>query len=330
MENKGNAPRVRRDTLIVVGFLILITAIFFLVAVIVKGKCNETAFNILVGLGSSCGAVLVLALVHLVNKGEPLQGYVAQRMDQLVSSMDSLDNSVKDIPTNIGSSQNTLCESLQTETNKIVKKIDELEQERTIVESGIQAVFHERRLSHDNEFWREEFLNSKELRDFDVIGISLRDMVHSFHNDIDKWEERIKQGSDIRILILKLDGIERKRRIEHENKDVSWFMNIEDLPILKKNIKEILEATKDAKGSFKFGFYDIIPYCNIVRVGEKMLVTNYLYKLTGFISPTYLIEKTKDKQLFGKYMEHFENVWESGKVEIYKLNDSGEVELASV
>ncbi|MCX6113179.1 MAG: hypothetical protein NTY22_07880, partial [Proteobacteria bacterium] len=143
-------------------------------------------------------------------------------------------------------------------------------------------------------------------------------------------KERIKQGSDIRILILKLDGVETKIRIKHENNDVKCLMNIDDLPTLEKTIKEILEATKDAKGSFKFGFYDIIPYCNIVKVGEKMLVTNYLYKLTGKVSPTYLIEKTKDKQLFGKYMEHFENVWNSGKVEVYKLNDSVNIELAPV
>jgi len=79
MGNGGNNPRIRKDTLIVAVILMLITAILFLVAVIVKD--SEAAFNIIVGLGSSCGAILILALVHLVNKGEPLQGYVAQRMD---------------------------------------------------------------------------------------------------------------------------------------------------------------------------------------------------------------------------------------------------------
>ena len=330
MENGKNHPRVRKDTLIVVGFLTLITVIFFLVAVIVKDKGHETTFNILVGLGSSCGAVLTLALVHLVNKGEPLQGYVAQRMDQLASCVDSLDNAVKSIPTNIGSSQNALCESIQIETNKIAEKISELNQERTIAKSGIQAVYHERHLIRSDTFWKREFLNSEGSRDFDAIGMVLHDVVESLSHDLDIWKEKVKQGSNIRILILKPDGDETKIRMNHEGGMPGSMIGKTDLSALKQVVTEILKDTKDGKGSFSLGFYDIIPYCNIFKIGEKMLAVNYLYKITGDFSPAYLIENTKDKQLFGKYMEHFENVWKSDKVEVYKLNDSGEVELSSV
>ena len=209
-------------------------------------------------------------------------------------------------------------------------KINELEQERTIIESGLQAVYHERHLMRSDAFWKREFLNSEGSKDFDAIGINLHDVVESLSHDLDIWKEKVKQGSNIRILISKPDGDETKIRMNHEGGIPGSMIGKTDLSALKQVIIEILKDTKGGKGSFKFGFYDIIPYVNILKVGEKMLVADILYKITGDFSPTYLLEKTKDKQLFGKYMEHFENVWKSGKVEIYKLNDSGEIELASV
>ena len=51
-----------------------------------------------------------------------------------------------------------------------------------------------------------------------------------------------------------------------------------------------------------------------------MLVADYLYKIVGDRSPTLLLEKTSDDRFFDKYMEHFKNVWESGKTEAYEFD----------
>jgi hypothetical protein len=251
---------------------------------------NQNISTILIGIATSCIAAFILAILYIGTGGEPLQKQIRE----------------------------------------IEQQIAKLPRVMALMESGLYAVFHERHLSRDNEFWKEEFLNSKESKDFDAIGQVLHDIVESLSHDLDTWKEKVNQGSNVRILILKPDGDETKIRMNHEEGLPGSMIGKTDLSALEQVITKILEGTKDGKGSFSLGFYDIIPYCNIVKVGEKMLVTNYLYRLTGAFSPTYLIEKTKDKKLFEKYMEHFENVWKSGKVEVYKLNDSGEVELASV
>jgi len=64
-------------------------------------------------------------------------------------------------------------------------------------------------------------------------------------------------------------------------------------------------------------FLHTLLWCyQITRVGEKMSVSNYLYKIVGDCSPTLLLEKTNGNQFFERYKTHFENIWRSGKVEV--------------
>jgi hypothetical protein len=97
------------------------------------------------------------------------------------------------------------------------------------------------------------------------------------------------------------------------------------LPVdnLKDAIAEIKEQIKGTKGSFMFKCYDITPYCQILRIGEQMLVTNYLYKISGRYCPTFFLQENPSGKLFNIYMDNFESILKSDKVrDIYDILDS--------
>ena len=82
--------------------------------------------------------------------------------------------------------------------------------------------------------------------------------------------------------------------------------------------QKLRNYSKDRK-RFEIGVsYIESQYC-IVRVGERMSITNRLYGKSGGNAPTLLLQSKSDSGFFIEYMEHLENMWRSGRTKVYKL-----------
>lgn len=207
------------------------------------------------------------------------------------------------------------------------QEITELRQVHPLIEAGIRNGLLDAFLERPTDLWNkvlvDDFLYSNDSfpENVDVIGIALKRVLELLRHDRERWVCKVAKGCNMRILVLDPDGSSIDLRLQHEGIQNT---NKNSRPQIGNSIRWILESIdhEEVKGSFKFGIYNTTPYCHILRIGRKMLVTNYLYGEKGYYWPTVLLqEAADDHSIFGKYMEHFDNIWNSGEVKFYELKD---------
>ena len=144
---------------------------------------------------------------------------------------------------------------------------------------------------------------------------------------VSQWIKKVVDGCKVRILVLKPCGDETKIRQRHESRLPESEVAAFDRDAVKEAVGDILRKieaqSRDRKGVgfFKFGFYDIVPYCCVNRIGRRMLVTNYLYRIVGNFCPALRLQEGGGDSLFAKYMTHFDMVWKSDKAWVYELKN---------
>lgn len=285
-----------------IALLILtgVTVLLILLAAIMHYNKWDIAYGLSCNIAATCITVLILAWVYSIVGGEPLQQEI---------------NNLKRVG--------------QQNTEEIKNQISTFKQIIKVTKSGLGAglieVIPERQESSRDKW--HEFISSNEFfpEKVDVLGKVVQRVFSSLtnENERDRLINLIKKGCNIRILILDPEGDAAKRRREEE----SGAGAVGRLTLPKKELKHAIDFIKEqiegTKGSFMFKCYDITPYCQILRIGEQMLVTNYLYKISGRYCPTFFLQENPSGKLFNIYMENFESILKSDKVrDIYDILDS--------
>ena len=283
-----------------IALLILtgVAVLLILLAAIMHYNKWDIAYGLSCNIAATCITVLILAWVYSIVGGEPLQQEI---------------NNLKRVG--------------QQNTEEIKNQISTFKQIIKVTKSGLDAglieVIPERQESARDKW--HEFISSNEFfpEKVDVLGKVMKRVISSLTNkrEREKLINFIKKGCNIRILILDPEGDAAKKRMMHDPGEIGRGI----LPVdnLKDAIAEIKEQIKGTKGSFMFKCYDITPYCQILRIGEQMLVTNYLYKISGRYCPTSFLQENPSGKLFNIYMDNFESILKSDKVrDIYDILDS--------
>lgn len=283
-----------------IALLILtgVAVLLILLAAIMHYNKWDIAYGLSCNIAATCITVLILAWVYSIVGGEPLQQEI---------------NNLKKVG--------------QQNTEEIKNQISTFKQIIKVTKSGLDAglieVIPERQESARDKW--HELISSNEFfpKRVDVLGKVMKRVVSSLTNKNERAKliNLIENGCDIRILILDPEGDAAKKRMQHDPGDIGrGTFPLEDL---KDAIDDIKEQIKGTKGSFILKCYDITPYCQILRIGEQMLATNYLYKKSGRYCPTFFLQENPSGKLFNIYMDHFESIIKSDKVrDIYDILDS--------
>ena len=293
MEVLLNMPNVL-SLLIKMKWFFIIAIFFFLIAVIMYLVDLEPVFGLSINIASTCLATLLLLSIYRISGGEPIEKLEKEIQEQKVR----------------------------------VERICSLVE--LGVPNGLLQVSSNREGSENDpkKMW-SDFLDRQENGlgpvDIDILGNVSHDIIQSLNNskNREKLIKNIKNGSKVKIILLHPEGTAAKIRKGDEHSGGNVGKGSESN--FQERIKGILKEVKEEQ--FTFGFYNVTSSCHIIRVGDKMLVTHYLYGMTGRYCPEYLIQKTNDCKLFEKYYEHYENVLESGTVVTYKIDSNGNLNL---
>ncbi len=272
--------------------LTIFAALFICMALIMHLKEWDLAYGVFCNIAATCFTFVILAWVYALTGGEPLE----EQMKELKA------------------------------THPLIE---------TGIRSGLLELANERQYSKTqvNDMWIS-FLDQEKLSadSVDVISNVGRDIVHSLLSPVhtNSLVNKIIKGCNVRILTLSPKGDAAKIRKEDEGGHA--LVGAELVPNLQDVIGDILRQIKnrEGKGSLKYGFFNVTPSCSIIRIGDRMLVTNYLYNMLGRVCPTFLLQDKTHSGLFAKYVQHFENVWKSGKVLVYQLDEEDQARLYKV
>lgn len=207
-------------------------------------------------------------------------------------------------------------EPLQKEVNELGRQVSKFKQinrvTSTALDAGLVEIIPERQETVDKEWSR--LISSNEIfpAKIDVLSMLMRPVVSSLTND--NGRERIiaeiNKGCNIRLLLLKPKGDAAITRATHDTGLVEFTAkDPASLNKLKDVVAEIKNKTKKKQGAFECKLYDTIPYCQVLRIGEQMLVTNYLHGLSGRHCPTLRLQKNKGIGLFKTYTDIIDKVF---------------------
>jgi len=294
MKQKGNnkitlkiPQQSKKITLLI---LTGVAVLLILLAAVMHYNKWDIAYGLSCNIAATCITVLILAWVYSIVGGEPLQ--------QEINNLKKVgEQNAKEIKNQIG-------------TFKQIIKVT-----KSGLDAGLIEVIPERQESSRDKW--HEFISSNEFfpEKVDVLGKVVQRVFSSLTNkhERDRLINLIKKGCNIRILILDPKGDAAKKRMEHDSGGAVGRLTLPEIE-LKEAIDDIKEQIKETKGSFVLKYYNTTPYCQIIRIGEQMLVTNYLYKKNGRYCPTFFLQENPSGKLFNIYMEHFESIINSDTV----------------
>ena len=188
---------------------------------------------------------------------------------------------------------------------------------------GIYEIIPERKDRSAN-MW-EYFIdsNSNDQKEVDILGKVTRRVAETIKAESIEAEkerevliEKIQNGLKLRILMLDPTcESARKRMKEEEDDDSSTVGKMHKFDKILHNgiekiIYELKEKMTDNMGEFFFGYYDTTPHCQITRVDDEMLITNYIHKYSGRHCFSMKVNKKPNGEIFEKYKKSYEKILE--------------------
>lgn len=175
----------------------------------------------------------------------------------------------------------------------------------------IADIFPSRRDAPSLELWIEEAPPA--LRR-DVLGLGMERFTEFLQSS--RGQQLLKKGVKFRILLVdpaRADLCDQRDRDRYLNPGTLLNQSQQSINILSNLIKsypKLLQAR----------VYQTLPYCGIVRIGNEMMVTDYLYGIENEDCPTlHLVQSKGAHGLFQAYSNHFEKLW-SASIPIQQLS----------
>ncbi len=212
---------------------------------------------------------------------------------------------------------------------------------QTYCETGVSQIIPQRgdvARNMWNDFIAQD--NEKPLK-VEVLGKVLNRIQESFitTNERDIIVEKIKNGTRMYILLIEPGSKPAAIKAQDEGDDTEHstvgYRKSRNSPFIEA-IKEVINRTENNQknGCLVVGYYSKTPYCQITRIGDKMLVTNYLTGHSGRQCPSLIIKKEHQHNLFDVYRETFYQLLEDAHIKSKKktlsptLYQSGTFKLA--
>jgi len=180
-----------------------------------------------------------------------------------------------------------------------------------LLKSNEYKFYHEREVNTKFDFSK----HLKTAKNIEIISLSACNLVTDFRLEIG---EALKRGCHIRILVTKPNSEASKLVMEWQEKN-------ELAPDLKKTQDRVDQIKVDAgqcKGSLKLNAVNWIPSSALIIVDRQKdyeaLLRLKVYPLVidmplGHINTHMVIERKLHPELFDKYVEQFEYLWQQSE-----------------
>ena len=270
--------------------LLALSIIFILLCIISHLYKNLLLFGITVNVGTTFLTVLIIFIVYFFTGGEPQ----IKAINDLKVKFDKF---------------------VKLASKHAAEDIEKLGNKAAIscLSAGVTEILPTRGDSA-RLLW-QKFLDSGygDIDKVDLLGKVLDRVVNSLKDKNDKGEliKKIQKGLQLRILIVdpKSDFAERRKIDESGSVDSKVGKHDYDKD-LHDAIIDIIKKLKGNKsnGFFFFGYYAATTYCQITRVGQEMLITNYIYRQSGRHCPSFKVEEHINSNIYEKYKKMFEEL----------------------
>ena len=217
--------------------------------------------------------------------------------------------------------ENPILDSLRAYQAETVKMMNFIIRSDTVrqsyYETGVSRFFPER--GDTARIMWNEFIENRDVTPVtvEVLGKVLNRVQGSFitEKERDIIVEKINLGTKIYILLIEPDSKPAQLRAEDESNDQEHSTVGHDKirnPKFIRAVKDVINRTKhnQNKGCLVVGYYSETPYCQITRIGDEMLVTNYLTGHSGRECPSMALNREHQDDVFNRYQETFYKILE--------------------
>jgi hypothetical protein len=175
-------------------------------------------------------------------------------------------------------------------------------------------------------FLTDKFVSRKAFESADVIYVSGMTLTRTTRTYAEVWEERLRAGATIKIMILEIDNNLLKELILRSSGDTNieyWKNKLQVVQSLIRNTAE----TPENKGKLELGKLPYIPSYGITLIDPDKPNAHCIVELyhheSSKLNPTFELSRSSDPEWFSFFKEQFDTMWRSCQVESFQSKKGG-------